>query len=61
MFLGNPDLGSKEAYVPGLTKEHVAKTFGIPLEDVAKLGSAENPFAAGGRGGQSGLEPQHLP
>ena len=44
MFLSNPELGSKEAYVPGLTREHVAKTFGIPLEDVAKLGSAENPF-----------------
>ena len=34
----------KEAYVPGLTKEYVAQTYGIPLEDVAKLGSAENPF-----------------
>jgi histidinol-phosphate aminotransferase len=44
MFLSNPELGSKEAYVPGLTKEHVAETYGIPLDDVAKLGSAENPF-----------------
>lgn len=44
MFLSNPALGSKEAYVPGLTEEHVAKTYGIPAEDVAKLGSAENPF-----------------
>ena len=34
----------KEAYVPGLTKEYVAQTYGIPLKDVAKLGSAENPF-----------------
>ena len=44
MFLSNPALGSKEAYVPGLTKEYVAETYGVPLEDVAKLGSAENPF-----------------
>lgn len=32
------------AYVPGLAKEYVAETYGIPLGDVAKLGSAENPF-----------------
>ena len=44
MFVSNPELGKSEAYVPGLTQEYVAKTFGIPVEDVAKLGSAENPF-----------------
>lgn len=44
MFLSNPQLGTKEAYVPGLTQEYVAKTYGIPIGDVAKLGSAENPF-----------------
>ncbi|NDP42279.1 MAG: histidinol-phosphate transaminase [Aromatoleum sp.] len=44
MYLSNPALGTREAYVPGLTKEHVATTYGIALEDVAKLGSAENPF-----------------
>ena len=44
MFLSNPELGRKEAYVPGLTQEHVAKRYGIPIADVAKLGSAENPF-----------------
>lgn len=44
MFMSNPSLGTKEVYVPGLTKEHVAKTYGIPIDDVAKLGSAENPF-----------------
>ncbi len=44
MYQDNPALGTKEAYVPGLTKEYVAKTYGIPLDDVAKLGSAENPF-----------------
>lgn len=44
MFLSNPELGTKEAYVPGLTKEYVSKTYGIALDDVAKLGSAENPF-----------------
>ena len=44
MFLSNPVLGTKEAYVPGLTQEYVARTYGIPASDVAKLGSAENPF-----------------
>ncbi len=33
-----------EAYTPGLSREFVAHTYGIPLEAVAKLGSAENPF-----------------
>lgn len=44
MFISNPELGKKEAYVPGLTQDYVAKTYGVPVEDVAKLGSAENPF-----------------
>jgi histidinol-phosphate aminotransferase len=30
-------------YVPGLPREHVAERYGIPLADIAKLGSAENP------------------
>jgi histidinol-phosphate aminotransferase len=44
MFISNPELGTREAYVPGLTQDHVAKTYGLPVDDVAKLGSAENPF-----------------
>lgn len=44
MFVSNPELGKSEAYVPGLTQQHVAETYGIPIADVAKLGSAENPF-----------------
>jgi len=44
MFVSNPALESSEAYVPGLTQEYVTKTYGVPAEDVAKLGSAENPF-----------------
>ncbi|MBK9605735.1 MAG: histidinol-phosphate aminotransferase family protein [Betaproteobacteria bacterium] len=44
MYKDNPALGTKEAYVPGLTSEYVSKTYGIPIADVAKLGSAENPF-----------------
>lgn len=35
-----------QVYVPGLPKEHVAEKYGIPLEDIAKLGSAENPYGA---------------
>lgn len=30
-------------YVPGLPREYVSNTYGIPLDDIAKLGSAENP------------------
>ncbi|WP_162409128.1 pyridoxal phosphate-dependent aminotransferase [Acuticoccus sediminis] len=30
-------------YVPGLPREYVAAKYGIPLDDIAKLGSAENP------------------
>lgn len=44
MQLNNPALGAKEAYVPGLSREYVATTYGIAPEDVAKLGSAENPY-----------------
>lgn len=44
MYKDNPALDSKEAYVPGLSRDYVAKKYGIPLDDVAKLGSAENPF-----------------
>ncbi|MFM0305966.1 histidinol-phosphate transaminase [Paraburkholderia sediminicola] len=35
-----------EIYVPGLSAEHVSKQYGVPLEDVAKLASAENPHGA---------------
>jgi histidinol-phosphate aminotransferase len=44
MHFENPSLATKEAYVPGLTREYVSQKYGIPLDDVAKLGSAENPF-----------------
>src|SRR3546814_14184896 len=35
-----------ELYVPGLSAEYVSRTYGIPIADVAKLGSAENPHGA---------------
>jgi len=35
-----------EVYVPGLPAEYVATKYGIALEDVAKLGSAEHPYGA---------------
>jgi histidinol-phosphate aminotransferase len=44
MHLSNPALASADAYVPGLTPEYVAEKYGIPASEVAKLGSAENPF-----------------
>ena len=44
MYLSDPSLGVGDTYVPGLTPEYVAATFGVPVGDVAKLGSAENPF-----------------
>jgi histidinol-phosphate aminotransferase len=40
----NVALTQNDPYTPGLSREFVAEKFGIPLKDVAKLGSAENPF-----------------
>jgi histidinol-phosphate aminotransferase len=37
-------LSGEPAYVPGLPREHVAQRYQIPVEEIAKLGSAENPF-----------------
>lgn len=39
-------LVSGEVYVPGLPKEYVVKTYGVPADDIAKLASAENPHGA---------------
>ena len=44
MYFENPSLLDNEAYVPGLTTDYVSRKYGIPIDDVAKLGSAENPF-----------------
>ena len=35
-----------EVYVPGLPSEYVAERYGIPPDQIAKLGSAENPHGA---------------
>ncbi len=35
-----------EVYVPGLSSEYVAERYGIALDQIAKLGSAENPHGA---------------
>jgi len=40
----NVALVLNEPYTPGLSTEYVAQKFGIPIKDVAKLGSAENPY-----------------
>lgn len=37
-------LVDNEPYTPGLSREFVAEKFRVPLGEVAKLGSAENPF-----------------
>lgn len=37
-------LVENEPYTPGLSSEYVSNKFGIALTEVAKLGSAENPF-----------------
>ena len=42
--VSSPALLVEEAYTPGLSREYVAQTYGVPVDDVAKLGSAENPF-----------------
>ena len=33
-----------EYYVPGLAADEVAQRYGLRLADIAKLGSAENPY-----------------
>lgn len=38
-----PALVEGAIYVPGLPREYVSERYGIPLSDVAKLGSTENP------------------
>jgi histidinol-phosphate aminotransferase len=40
----NIALVQNEPYTPGLSREYVAQKFGIAIGEVAKLGSAENPF-----------------
>ena len=42
--VGNTALIKNEPYTPGLSSEYVAQKFGFAVSEVAKLGSAENPF-----------------
>lgn len=44
MFLSNPALAALETYTAGLPREFVAERYNVPIDEVAKLGSAENPF-----------------
>jgi histidinol-phosphate aminotransferase len=37
------ELVDGEVYVPGLPAEHLVDTYGIPADQISKLGSAENP------------------
>ncbi|MEM7321822.1 MAG: histidinol-phosphate transaminase [Actinomycetota bacterium] len=39
-------LVTPEYYVPGLPTDYVARRYGIPADEIAKLGSAENPYGA---------------
>lgn len=43
MRFAHPTLESPEYYVPGLPRDLVAERYGIPPDEIAKLGSAENP------------------
>ncbi len=46
MRYAHPGLAQPEYYVPGLPTDHVAQRYGIDPDQIAKLGSAENPFGA---------------
>ncbi len=46
MHYAHLGLETPEYYVPGLPVDYVAERYGIPLADIAKLGSAENPHGA---------------
>lgn len=43
MHHAHPGLKNPEYYVPGLPVDHVAERYGIAADQIAKLGSAENP------------------
>jgi histidinol-phosphate aminotransferase len=40
----HPGLAKPEYYVPGLPVDYVAERYGVAPDEIAKLGSAENPF-----------------
>lgn len=42
----HPGLKNPEYYVPGLTTDYVAERYGLRADEIAKLGSAENPYGA---------------
>lgn len=44
MHFAHPGLKSPEHYVPGLASDWVAQRYGLPVDQIAKLGSAENPL-----------------
>ena len=46
MHYAHPGLTDPEYYVPGLPADYVANRYGIDPAEIAKLGSAENPFGA---------------
>ena len=46
MQFAHPALENPEYYVPGLPRDYVASRYGIPADEIAKLGSAENPYGA---------------
>lgn len=42
--VSNIALVQNEPYTPGLSREYVARKFGVAVDEIAKLGSAENPL-----------------
>ena len=44
--LVNPDLREPELYVPGLTSAEASHRYNIPIEDIIKLSSNENPLGS---------------
>ena len=44
--VSSESLVSGDVYVPGLPKEYVHQKYGVPLDEIAKLASAENPHGA---------------
>ncbi len=46
MQYAHPGLANPEYYVPGLPTDYVAQRYGIDPNEIAKLGSAENPYGA---------------
>ncbi len=56
MQFAHPGLKDPEYYVPGLPIDYVAQRYGIAAAEIAKLGSAENPYGTSPKAKEAVME-----